>query len=463
MWMDLQLSDLGNDILPLIFCFLKTPDLRCITLLSQKCPQQVLDFCNFSLKYNLCARITAHPAPPVNFFKGYIRGNDVAQTELFAIPLTEVLTGATNLAHLAFQDCTDLIVGREPFIANIICQRPPAISLELSKADLPIMKMFTTVSGLRKFTINLVPPPKYDNEEEEALEAILLNSNSTLETLSLGHTLPASLRSESESPPLRSWDRVHTFSMPNFSVLPEKLAHMFPSISTLNIEDSSIWVTRIRNGKKSSGGHSRSPNAHQGPYGLPFVHFSGPRPLALNLSRHHALRRISFMGTKSYTYPSEFAELTEMSLNADIHSLALKTELLGDPDAAFQSRSLVEGQGYPPNLDPLFSTLCQSAKHLTFLSLDVGQTMQEIPRCLEHLYVHLGVVLCMGPSTWTPFPMEVTVRPEELLRAWVDGVPSLQYLELQVPVEGWGHNWTFKQVSEERYKCEDWFDLEEWK
>jgi len=84
-------------------------------------------------------------------------------------------------------------------------------------------------------------------------------------------------------------------------------------------------------------------------------------------------------------------------------------------------------------------------------------------------YVQLGVLAGLWPTSTSRVPME----PEELVQAWMEAVPSLQYLELSFVHEGWEHSWwrmecqdghprTFRRVSEEGLSARNWFDLEEW-
>jgi hypothetical protein len=108
----------------------------------------------------------------------------------------------------------------------------------------------------------------------------------------------------------------------------------------------------------------------------------------------------------------------------------------------------------------------------------VGQkTQASLLAPLEDLkYVELALYAWLGPvPIFQVFPVTVTMKPEELLHAWVDGIPSLQYVELNVVHEDWKHSWwrvesqegkprTIRVVSsEEGLSAKSWFDLEEWK
>ncbi|KAF8964671.1 hypothetical protein BDZ97DRAFT_1815012 [Flammula alnicola] len=505
--------DLDSDIYSLLFALLNASSLRALASSSRKwfqltapalvrtvklscSPHQVLEFCNFSLKYRLCPHIISltlsasavYSQPPKNYIKGYVRSIDIAETALFANALAEVLEGAVNLTHLAFEDCTAVLIENESHIADIICRRPPALSLELTGADASSMRKFSSVSGLAHLKLYTLWPPKYDEEAEDILDTILMNSIHTLESLSLRQTLPAILGSEHLSS--SSWERVHYFSMSGFPVHSEHVARLFPNIRSMDITRTD-WVTREFDGRTVSVPPIVQFDCPPKTLWTELRSFSGPKQLALNLSRHHSLRRISFLGLVSlYTNASEFAQLSDTLHNCDIRSLCLELELVGTPGAGVALPELgfciPSIDDAPPLLDPLFSTLSQSANHLTYLSIHVGQNLNEIPYYQKHLvrtapllaslnnlkYVELGVTAWMTHQSFSP--VEISMKPEELVRIWVDSVPSLQYLELSIICEGWKHSWwriesldsqpRMRRVSEEEgLSAKRWFDLEEWK
>ncbi|KAF8964669.1 hypothetical protein BDZ97DRAFT_1815007 [Flammula alnicola] len=500
-----HIFDLDSDIYSLLFALLNASSLRALASSSRKwfqltapalvrtvnlscSPHQVLEFCNFSLKYRMCTHIISltlsasavYSQPPKNYLKGYVRGSDIAETALFANALMEVLEGAVNLTHLAFEGCTDVLTENESHIADIICRRPPALSLELTGADASSMRKFSSVSGLAHLKLHTLWPLKYDKEAEEILDTILMNSIYTLESLSLGRTLPAILRSEHLSS--SSWERVHYFSMSGFPVHSEHVARLFPNIRSMDITRTN-WLTSEFNGMPGSVPPIIQFDCPPKTLWTELRSFSGPKQLALNLSRHHSLRRISFIGLSPYTDASEFTQLSDTLHNCDIRSLCLELELVG---LAWVSLDFSIDDG-PPLLDPLLSTVSQSANRLTYLSIHMGKNLSEIPYYQKHLvrtapllaslsnlkYVELGVTSWMSQVSF--FPVEISMKPEELVRIWVDSVPSLQYLELSIICEGWERSWwriesldsqprTMRRVSEEEgLNAKRWFDLEEWK
>ncbi|KAF8955394.1 hypothetical protein BDZ97DRAFT_1858208, partial [Flammula alnicola] len=502
-----HVSELDSDIYSLLFALLNASSLRALAFSSRKwfqltvpelvrtvnlsrSPRQILEFCNFCLKYRLCPYIISlnlsasavYSQPPKNYLKGYVRGIDIAETALFADALVEVLEGAVNLTHLAFEDCTAVLIESESRIADIICRRPPVLSLYLSGADASSMRKFSSVSGLAHLKLHTVLVFKCDKEAEEILDTILMNSICTLESLSLGQTLPAILRSEHLSS--SSWERVHYFSMPDFPVNSEHVARFFPNIRSMDITPTP-WVTRELNGWMVEVPPIVQFDCPPKTLWTELRSFSGPKQLALNLSRHHSLRRISFMGLFSrYTDASEFAQLSDTLHNSDIRSLSLGLELVGLERWVSAHFSMDDA---PPLLDPLLSTLSQSANRLTYLSLHAGKSLSEIPYYQKRLvrtapllaslsnlkYVELGVTMSVTKMSFSP--VEISMKPEELARIWVDSVPSLQYLELSIICEGWEHSWwrigsldsqprTMRRVSEEEgLSAKRWFDLEEWK
>ena len=78
-----------------------------------------------------------------------------------------------------------------------------------------------------------------------------------------------------------------------------------------------------------------------------------------------------------------------------------------------------------------------------------------------------------GPTPFYAFATyEVHTKPEEIVRAWAEAVPSLEYLELYVVFEGWEHTWwridandrTFWSISrEEGLDVKHWYDTESWR
>ena len=134
-----HLLDLDNDIFSLLFALLNTPALCALasssrqgfqlvtsalvkTIKLSRGPQQVLAFSEFTLKNFIYQFESAvYSLPPKDYLEGYRQDSDVDQSALFTRTLVEVFDGAVNLTHLAFDRCTDLIIGAEPRTADIIC------------------------------------------------------------------------------------------------------------------------------------------------------------------------------------------------------------------------------------------------------------------------------------------------------------------------------------------------------
>ncbi|KAF8877733.1 hypothetical protein CPB84DRAFT_356286 [Gymnopilus junonius] len=404
--MPMHVFDLDYDSFCSICGLLSRSDLRALSSLSKngfnmvvpalvrtvtlsRSPKQVLDFCNFALKHALCPSIisltvfesASYFEPPKKYIQGYIQGIDIPHADMFASALTEVLEKATNLAHLRFKGRVNALLESQPRIANIVCDHPPALSFELSWADLHPLKSFTSISGLVHLDIQTSGLPRYYGELEEAVEAIVMNSSSTLETIYLGHAMPISLRLQ--GPPPFSCIRVRHLSMLGSSVLPEKVALMFPNLQSLEMQQSLSKVTT-----KASEFEVLSPplllfDCPPRTLWTGLRSFSGPRQLAFNLTRHHPLRRISFKHHSPYSDASEFIMLSDTFLNSDIRSLSLEVNLLeGGGDLVVSS---ADGIRVPSLLDPLFSALFHSGTSLTFLSIRTGQFNGTIPLCVEHL------------------------------------------------------------------------------
>lgn len=401
-----HLLDLDNDISSLLLPLLNTPALCALassswqgfhlaapalvrTIKLYRGPQQVLAFCEFTLKHHLSSHIisfsifeSATYSQPLNdYLRGYLRNSDTDESALFAFTLAEVLEGAVNLKHLAFHKCADLIIKSEQRIADIICHNTP-VSLELS-GGCPFQR-FNSISGLVGLNLDTVYPPKYDKDAEQALDTILVNSIQTLETLSLGHALPANLRSEYSLH--LSWPRVHYLCMTGVPLFPEQLARPFPNLRSLEITPS-LWST-IK--------FKAPPPDHQidcPSYTLwPALHsFTGPKQLALNLSQYHTLRRLSFWKWGSdgmYREASELNQLSDTVRNSDLRSLSLAIDVELPADlglSQFSTFAPLDGRmgssnGSQPLLDLLFSTLAQWASWLAYLCLDMADN-----HCLEYL------------------------------------------------------------------------------
>ncbi|KAF8871734.1 hypothetical protein CPB84DRAFT_1800506 [Gymnopilus junonius] len=482
--MPMHVFDLDYDSFCSICGLLSRSDLRALSSLSKNGFNMVvpalvrtvtlLDFCNFALKHALC--------PSIISLTGYIQGIDIPHADMFASALIEVLEKATNLAHLRFKGRVNALLESQPRIANIVCDHPPALSFELSWADLHPLKSFTSISGLVHLDIRTSGLPRYYGEQEEAVEAIVMNSSSTLETISLGHAVPICLRLQ--GPPPFSCIRVRHLSMLGSSVLPEKVALMFPNLQSLEMRQSLTVATT-----KASEFEVRSPplllfDCPPRTLWTGLRSFSGPRQLAFNLTRHHPLRRISFKHHSPYSDASEFIMLSDTFINSDIRSFSLEVNLLeGGSDLVVSS---ADGIRVPSLLDPLFSALSHSGTSLTFLSIRTGKLNGTIPLCVGHLIRNASLLaplrnlkyIQLEAVTWSGFifahdPVDIiSATPEEIVQAWATGVPSLQYLALNVVSMGWGHSWwrieprdrTYRRLSEEEgTDTQNWYDLEEWK
>ncbi|KDR81858.1 hypothetical protein GALMADRAFT_135253 [Galerina marginata CBS 339.88] len=466
-----SLLDLDDDISSTIFTLLNVYALRAMagtsrtgfqlasralvrTVKLSRNPEQVVAFCEFCLKHHLCPHIidftlsqsAVYSQPPIDPTKGYQRDADTAESALFASALADVLDAAVNLAHLAFRNCTAVLIESEPRIPSIICRRPPTLSLMLSGADAHSFQQVSSVSGLTHLKLHTLHILNSDiNATEEVLDSVLANSILSLETLSLGHAIPASLRLEG-SPP-RAWERVYHFSMAGVSISPKsRTHHQCRGQSSLFQWPKTTCIKLIA-----------TPQALED-----FIHEMG----------HLSL----YQRPQSVTRYYRFDSITE--------PLVFHGGMPPPPG------NVTDPVASPPPLVTLFKTLSQWASHLTYLSLDMGYSSQEVLQCLEYLknsapllvslshlkYVKLSVMTWLRtvPGPWY-VPVPVFMKPEELLRAWVEGVPSLQYLELNVLYDEWGHTWwriesqgnhpaTSRQVSkEEGLSAKSWFDLEEWK
>ncbi|KAF8877731.1 hypothetical protein CPB84DRAFT_1794686, partial [Gymnopilus junonius] len=97
-------------------------------------PQQVLDFCAFCLKHGLCPRIISFSVSesaiqshnPLNDLTTNRNSTPDSGHQIYrednsevASALTKVLKLSTNLAHLTFNNCTDLLLEGEPHIADL--------------------------------------------------------------------------------------------------------------------------------------------------------------------------------------------------------------------------------------------------------------------------------------------------------------------------------------------------------
>ncbi|PPQ97221.1 hypothetical protein CVT26_000747 [Gymnopilus dilepis] len=500
--MALDLFDLGTDVLMTILEFLYVPDLLSLTLLSRAGfqltignlvrnvklaigPQQVLDFCTFVTKYGLGPHIVSltlcEPAcyfvPPARYSTAYVRDPNMHQTTLFSGALADILDKASNLARLAFQNCTDLIVESEPRIPEIVCKRPPCNSLELSGADSSSLREFTSISGLTHVVLRTRVRSyfQFDIEEENAVEAILLNSIRTLKTVALGHVVPASLRSG--TPLSESYERVHDLSM----------TETRPHVSKHHNIDQQALIYGIHRGSLDL-----LQNYYPSNVLWPRLRsFSGLKEVAQKLSHYHNFRRL-FLMEFPFTATSQFSTLTEVARNSgSVRSITLLLELLPDErpsigDVAsgipFLPRSV---EGFPSLLDPLFAAFSSSAHGLAYLSLHTCKLEDEIPYCLYHLkrtagllssltnlkYVELGVMTSRGQWTRAGEVVNAGMEREELLQAWAIGIPSLEYLELNVVQLVWPRSWwkidssgrTLQQISEEEgQRAKQWFDWEEW-
>ncbi|PPQ83192.1 hypothetical protein CVT26_015984 [Gymnopilus dilepis] len=456
-------------------------------------PPQIFDFCAYVLKHNLCdfvVRLTItksafHSESERNLFTAFRPPFDPDRSASFANALIPVLGKAKNLAHLAFDECIDLLLKCGPAVAEAICQRPPSISLELWGAEGHTLKRFESISGLTHVRLQTFPVHKYFGEAEEAAEAILKNSCKTLKTVSVGHAVPLSLRLD--GPPAFSCSGVRHFSMHGSSVQIERVALMFPNLQSLECVRSLAFVI-----------YKDSKYAIEAPpllfYDCPprnlwplLRSFSGPKPLALNLSRNHSLRRLNFINHYAYSEASQFDELSETLANSDIRSISFDLDLWPASTPRLSEEDDAIREGYPTLLDSCFSSLSAFAKNLAYLSIQLAKSPNEIPASLKHLirtapmlasmqhlkYVELGVMTWFGPTPFYAFATyEVHTKPEEIVRAWAQAVPSLEYLELYVVFEGWEHTWwridandrTFWSISrEEGLDVKHRYDMEAWR
>jgi hypothetical protein len=409
----MYLFELDCDSAAIVLAQLDPPSLRALSCVSwqgfrlavpalvgyvtlTRSPQQVLDFCRFVLSNHLChhlIRLTltrksfyTKPIPPPARYRPHL--HDVPEPHIFASSLADILEKANNLVSLAFQGCTEQLIKHESRIADAIFHHPPALSLELRGLGATSLKNLAQTSGLRHLILHMNFRPAYHQDAGEAMETVLINSAHTLETLSLRGCIPPCLSSVDASS--YTWDRVHTLSLTGVPVSPQQLACSFPNLRFLSVTPL-IGVTdefvATCDSTPLAGFEVACPPIMLWPN---LYSIAGIAQLALNLSRHHALRRVHLLvdvnnRNEALKRSDDFNILFEIVHNScHLRSLAL-----------FLALGMYPGTPTPV-ATPLFEVgpsfllpLARGARHLTFLSMTLESLSLELSSCLVHLVCSL--------------------------------------------------------------------------
>ncbi|PPR07300.1 hypothetical protein CVT26_012419 [Gymnopilus dilepis] len=424
--------------------------------------EQVPAFCHFALKYDLCADIMN-----LRLNVGISRG------ATYDPILAKVLERAINMTHFAHLAVNTRRASRRDDVENPFpfeSLPPSLLSLKLVGSLGTGLERLQTMTKLAHLVLLPPPPAEYNTPRERAVEAVIRKSACTLESLTLGHALPPSLRTTDV--PTFACKKLHHLCISGTSVSQEQLALMFPNLKSLEIMDDSMIEVLVDQTPESSFVLYGADEHRECPPRMLFPNlqsFCGPHDLALNLSRYHPLCRIVLNeGTFRAT---ELSFLSDILLNLTIRSLTLDVRVPGS--------IVVSGT--------TFDHILPLARHLAFLSLHIGvfeyETCCRLVDCLLQAATFLSPYLqdlryfrlrleTYNSTSDICHHNEAPIKLDAIVGAWAAAIPSLRYIELDVDHRKLGHSFwrvspqhgMFLQVSkEEGLSARNWYDTAEWK
>ncbi|EMD39431.1 hypothetical protein CERSUDRAFT_93461 [Gelatoporia subvermispora B] len=421
--------------------------------------QQVHAFCTFVLAHSLAGcvrrlRIQREAFYAIGSDPSYM-SDDEPQPSIFASVLADVLERATHLEELEMSGI-EVLVELDARIAAALIAHPPTAKLKVTGIS---DKAFTMLGAMRAPPdLELEPAPKFNSRlvrdlESGACVAPLLAQNAVrFHQLGL-HGLLSRWLAAASTPLALVFPHVHTLNVFPLDMPLRQCAVTFPNLRCFaaqwsesaiqgdNVPNKALWPAL-----RSLAGHSE---------------------LVVPLMRHHShVRRMVLFDRYHLDPGDEFTELCALMAERPITSLSLSVDFLPQlEDIPQDSIDWLVSRRISP--DTFWSQLAGAVPAAQFISIQfrrpetypgiaadtlkllTDSTISALGTLLNLVYVSFG----LRGYSWPPKPHDLGMAPDgvrhpspvEVVSAWFEQCPALEYVELDLQIDGWTKTWWHRE------------------